>query len=114
MAGRHSELEERDEPPMGARPLLVWMSAESAVSLLAAEERADDRPSEDGLGVGLDVLAEYLSTSQIPDGWFLRSKQPLDRRGRVDLMRNHTHPTRIPPRPAEVNFGGGRDLKADA
>jgi hypothetical protein len=44
LVGRHAELDERDEPPVRAAPLLVRMPDETPVALLAAQEPAYERP----------------------------------------------------------------------
>jgi hypothetical protein len=47
VVGRHGQLDERDEPPVRAAPLLVWMHAEPSVRPLPAQEPAYDRPGEE-------------------------------------------------------------------
>ena len=97
LARGHGQLDERHEPPVRSAPLLVRVHAEAAIGLLASEERPHDRPGEDALGVGLSVLAEYVSASQMHNRRLARREQPLDRG--LDL---HARMIALGPQPALV------------
>ena len=78
--GGNPELDERDEPPVRARPLLVRMRAEAAVRLLPVEERSNDRAREDRLRIGLELFAEDVSPRQERDRRLVGLQKPLGRR----------------------------------
>ena len=78
MAGRDRELDQGDEPPVRARPLLVRVDAETAVALLATEERAHDWPGKELLGVWRLLLAEDVAPRQVADRGLARPEQPVD------------------------------------
>ena len=73
-AGGHAELDQRDEPPVSTAPFLVRMPAEAAVRLLAAQEAADNRPSEELVVVERNAFAEHVAARQIPNGGLARAE----------------------------------------
>ena len=61
LARRDTELDERDEPPVGAAPLRVGVAAEAAVRLLAREQRAHLRAFEHTRRLGRRLLVEQVA-----------------------------------------------------
>src|SRR5262245_35641691 len=78
VACRNRELDQGDEPPVRALPLVVRVDAEPAVPLLAAEEFAHDRAGEELLRIGGHLLAEDVAPRQIANRRLTRFEQPVD------------------------------------
>ena len=78
LAGRDAELDERDEPPVGAAPLRVDVGAEAAVRLLAGKQRAYLRALEDQRRLGRCLLVEEVTPRLRDDSRLVRPEQPVD------------------------------------
>src|SRR5207249_2250936 len=79
IVGRHAQLDERDEPPVGATPFLVGVHAEAPVALLAVQKPVNERPGEDLVAVRRHVLTENVAPRQEPNRRLARSEQEVDR-----------------------------------
>jgi hypothetical protein len=67
IVGRHAQLDERDEAPVGPAPLLIRVNAKASVTLLPAQEPAHERPGEDLVAVRHHVLTENVAPREIPN-----------------------------------------------
>jgi hypothetical protein len=91
IVGGHAQLDERDEPPTRAAPLLVRMPTEASVALLAAQEPAHERSREELVRVRGHVLAENVAPRQEPNRRLPRCEQEVDRRLRRRVSFRHRH-----------------------
>src|SRR5215217_93018 len=78
LPGPNAELDERDEPPLGTAPFRVDVGAESAVRLLACEQRVYLRTFENAGRLGRRLLVEQVALCLRDDPRLVRLEQPVD------------------------------------
>ena len=102
LAGGDTELDERDEPPVGASPLGVGMPAEAAVGALPGEQPAHEWPFEHMRSFGGVGLVEEVALRLEDDPGLIRVEQPVERGGgdrhvSSPARRSRSNPSRRTP-----------------
>ena len=86
LTGRDAQLDQRNETPMGALPLLVRVATEAPLGSLPAQKRTDERAGENRFRIRLEALVQDDPSSEMADRGFGRCEKQIDRGRGIDVL----------------------------